>query len=157
MHDFIHNSWLQFLSFNLVATGGWSTNEGLHCVYERYEKDIESPKFQISFLKHEAQHNKDYQNKEWNFTVPVLEYRAKLCELHYYPDESKLEDFINTANKDSSHMHSQAEYWVINDLSKAIFNCEFVEDINIWKNKYEDVRRVAKELLLTYNRGTRNI
>jgi hypothetical protein len=38
LHGFVHNSWLEYLSFNYVATGGWSTSDGIYCVFERYEK-----------------------------------------------------------------------------------------------------------------------
>jgi hypothetical protein len=121
------------------------------------KKDIDTPKFNISFLKHESQHNKDYMNNDWNFSVPVLEYRAKLCEIAYYPNTDKIQEFINTASKDSKHGHSEAEYWVVSDLSKVIFNVEFEKDVLKWVKNLDRVREEAKRLILTYNRGEVNL
>lgn len=58
LDGFLTRSWLDYLSFGETGTGGWTDDDGIiNCV--RSVWDIESENFQISLLKHEAQHAKD--------------------------------------------------------------------------------------------------
>ncbi|HOO44132.1 MAG TPA: hypothetical protein PKU69_03580, partial [Bacillota bacterium] len=84
-----------------------------------------------------------------------LEYRAKLCELSYFHDSSALKSFINGAVNDPKFTHGIAEYWVVSDLSKAIFNEDYVTDISRWDASYDQVEIEARNLLLSYNRGNK--
>jgi len=152
MRGYVMNSWLAYLSFDLTGTGGWCVKEGLFCNFSRYEKILDSPKFNISFLKHESQHFQDYLNKDYEINVTTLEYRAKLCELTYYPNMELLRSFISTAKNSDLLTHSQAEYWLVKDLSKRIFNQEYVDDFSLWENKLDEVREHSRQLILEYHR-----
>jgi hypothetical protein len=127
MKDFLSNSWLSFLSFGTTGTGGWTKRKGLFCRWDDYKNQLELPKFTVSFLKHEAQHLHDFR-RYGRLNQTVLEYRAKCCELAYYPDSSLLEKFLNTAKNDDRFSHSLAEYWLISDLSQALFAQDYVTD-----------------------------
>lgn len=91
LDGFLMRSWLDYLSFGETGTGGWSNGDGLiHCVRSAY--DLESEAFQVSLLKHEAQHAYDLERYK-GITNPELEYRAKLVELIYSRERNLLARF----------------------------------------------------------------
>jgi hypothetical protein len=58
MDGFVVKSWLDYLSFGKVSTGGWTDADGIiNCVKSSY--DFDSEDFRVSLLKHEAQHARD--------------------------------------------------------------------------------------------------
>jgi hypothetical protein len=152
MKEFISNSWLSFLSFNITGTGGWTKRKGLFCKWDSYDGKLDLPSFQISFLKHEAQHLFDFHRYGRKLSQTTLEYRAKLCELCYYTTSDLFEQFLNTAKDDSNYAHSQAEYFIVSDLSKAIFKEDYVTDVNRWRERYSEVAIHCKTFLLENNR-----
>lgn len=84
MDGFVSRSWLDFISFGNVGTGGWIGKDGsLCCIKSLY--DINSQNFKTSFLKHEAQHGYDIKKFSGISSID-LEYRAKLVELIYWED-----------------------------------------------------------------------
>ncbi|MEZ3445836.1 MAG: hypothetical protein K1W30_12035 [Lachnospiraceae bacterium] len=96
LDGFIMKSWLDYISFGETGTGGWSNGDGLiHCVRAAY--DLESEDFQVSLLKHEAQHAMD-QARYKDITNEELEYRAKLVELIYSRERRMLERFVSQAD-----------------------------------------------------------
>lgn len=96
LDGFIMKSWLDYISFGETGTGGWSNGDGLiHCV--RAAWDLESEDFQVSLLKHEAQHAMD-QVRYKDITNKELEYRAKLVELIYSKERRMLERFVSQAD-----------------------------------------------------------
>ena len=96
LDGFIMKSWLDYISFGETGTGGWSNGDGLiHCV--RAAWDLESEDFQVSLLKHEAQHAMD-QARYKDITNKELEYRAKLVELIYSKERRMLERFVSQAD-----------------------------------------------------------
>ena len=96
LDGFIMKSWLDYISFGETGTGGWSNGDGLiHCVRAAY--DLESEDFQVSLLKHEAQHAMD-QARYKDITNKELEYRAKLVELIYSQKRRMLERFVSQAD-----------------------------------------------------------
>lgn len=96
LDGFIMKSWLDYISFGETGTGGWSNGDGLiHCVRAAY--DLESEDFQVSLLKHEAQHAMD-QARYKDITNEELEYRAKLVELIYSRERGMLERFVSQAD-----------------------------------------------------------
>ena len=96
LDGFIMKSWLDYISFGETGTGGWSNGDGLiHCVRAAY--DLESEDFQVSLLKHEAQHAMD-QARYKDITNKELEYRAKLVELIYSKERRMLERFVSQAD-----------------------------------------------------------
>jgi len=104
LDGFIMKSWLDYISFGETGTGGWSNGDGLiHCVRSAY--DLESEDFQVSLLKHEAQHAMD-KARYMGITNEDLEYRAKLVELIYSNERKMLERFVrqaDTTNADNGH------------------------------------------------------
>ncbi|HRY77863.1 MAG TPA: hypothetical protein P5154_03785 [Candidatus Izemoplasmatales bacterium] len=147
MKQFLSNSWLSFLSFGKTGTGGWTKPRGLFCRWDDYKDRLDQPSFQISFLKHEAQHLYDFRHFFPRLSGPVLEYRAKLCELTYFPDFSLLERFVNTAKDDGNFAHSQAEHWILSDLSHELFGKERPEDPILWQENLSKIPEVCRKLL----------
>jgi hypothetical protein len=104
MAGFIMRSWLDWLTDGDAGAGGWAKPEGIYCVRKAYEKVIDQPRFQISFLIHEAQHHADL--RQWDLSPGDLEYRAKLVELMHYPDATFLKSLLiegDLGSKDNSH------------------------------------------------------
>ena len=147
MDGFISRSWLDFLSFGKVGTGGWSGKDGtLCCIKSLY--DIESQVFRISFLKHEAQHSFDKRLFS-KITSSELEYRAKLVELVYWEDEKIIKMIhLEAQNSDERNSHSSASYRIITDLSRKLFNTKYEEDLRTFLNKLDEVRIASRELLI---------
>lgn len=152
MDGFISRSWLDFISFGKIGTGGWSSRDGeLFCVRSSYKNKMSTSAFQVSYLKHEAQHISDYQQYGKIDSID-LEYRAKLTELIYYPNLRLLNSFIKQSNdKDKNNTHSYASYLVVSNLSKKIFNEEYVNLWSRWNNKGKVVRKCSLKLLEEHN------
>lgn len=146
MDGFISRSWLDFISFGLTGTGGWLGKDGtLCCVKSEY--DLESEKFNISFLKHEAQHGYDIK-KYPGISVADLEYRAKLVELVYWQDCKKMLEILGEAdNTNPDNGHSVAAHRIVNEMSKQIFNCDYMDNEKAWTDRVGDINRYALELL----------
>jgi hypothetical protein len=122
-----------------TQVGGWAIKESatLYCNNNNGSGyDIDSEKFRVSYLKHESLHFTDL-NEYPNLSSADLEYRAKVIELMYCTEETvydRIVEFIIGANNtDRSHSHPYANYILIENLSKLIFNSEFNSDINQWK------------------------
>lgn len=96
LKDFIFLSWMDYLTFGAIGTGGWTSPDGtINCVEKAY--DFESEKFKVSLLKHEAQHSEDM--RRWREIEPYeLEYRAKLVELIFTEQTNLLEKFMSEAD-----------------------------------------------------------
>ena len=146
MDGFISRSWLDFISFSKTGAGGWTRRDGLLCCVRKVY-DITSDQFKISFLKHEAQHS--FDNKKYpKITSVELEYRAKLVELIYWPDNKIIKlihNEANDSNKDNSHAY--ASYLIIRDLSKRLFELDYVPNDVIWENKINEIQKHSLELL----------
>ncbi|QSX07251.1 hypothetical protein JYG23_07880 [Sedimentibacter sp. zth1] len=155
MDGFISRSWLDFISFGMTGTGGWTGKDGiLCCVSNLY--DVESNEFNISFLKHEAQHA--FDKKIYSDIESVdLEYRAKLVELIYWPNNEKIRDILREAdNSNPDNTHSMAAYRIVNELSQKIFECEYVKYEKAWEDKVDKVVRLASDLFETSNKLLNN-
>ncbi|MCB2290882.1 hypothetical protein LGK97_14135 [Clostridium sp. CS001] len=148
--DFLMLSWAHFATLGKHYAGGWAKPEGLYYVNNGIENiDTNSTKFQVWFLKHEAQHLSDYTNFP-NLNGRNLEYRAKLTELIYNPQPYNLiEKFLNQSENDKSIPHSYAAYSIIKQLSFLVFGQEYVYDKEQWKNiEFDYISSFASELLL---------
>lgn len=152
MDGFISRSWLDFISFGKIGTGGWASESGeLFCVKDSYKNKLNDLSFQISYLKHEAQHLSDYKLYGEIDSIN-LEYRAKLTELIYYPNLKLLHSFMNqSCNKDKKNTHSYASYLIISNLSKEIFNEEYVSLWSRWRGKGKLVREYVHKLLVEHS------
>lgn len=111
LRDFPSFGWSYYATAGRASTGGWA-KERLYLVADRY--DLASINFKISYLKHEAQHYRDYQEFPW-LQSSDLEFRAKLTELAFSTDKhlqflmEKL--FINNRVK-ANDPHGTANYYV---------------------------------------------
>jgi hypothetical protein len=132
MDDFITLGWEEFATLEMHYPGGWATPQELYCVKSAY--DLKSELFLVSYLAHESRHFADYKLFP-KLRSTDLEYRAKLTELSLAKTSlyQLIEFFIANANGRSENGHSVANYCVIRDLSKSLFNIEFEKDISKWK------------------------
>lgn len=144
---FISNSWLDFISQGVTGTGGWAGKDGIiNCNAGKY--DFEGGIFQVSLLKHEAQHildNKTYQDME----TADLEYRAKLIELIYSNDIEMLKGFARDArNDDETNGHQISQYKIKNEFEKelATRKIDALSD-----NDITEVNKIAEELYVKSN------
>jgi len=149
--NFLMLSWLHFATIGKHSTGGWARPEGLYYVDNGNEYiDTNSTKFQVWFLKHEAQHLSDYK-KFPKLNSINLEYRAKLIEIIYHPEPYNLiEKFLLQSNSNNKALsHPYAAYSIIKQLSALIFGQEYVYEKQQWKNVKSDlISNTATELLL---------
>ena len=123
LDGFLCRSWLDYISFGQIGTGGWTGADGIiNCVKAAYH--TESEHFRVSLLKHEAQHALDLADYP-SMSSTDLEYRAKLVELIYSQERNLLDAFRREA--DTSHSangHSMAasriseEFFSISDPSE---------------------------------------
>ncbi len=107
LDGFVFQGWMDYISFGIVRTGGWSNGDGLiHCVKPAY--NLESESFQVSLLKHEAQHAADLARYP-DMSNEDLEYRAKLVELVYSKERDLLTPFAQQAgDKNKANGHARA-------------------------------------------------
>ena len=119
LDGFLAKSWLDYLSFGAVSTGGWSDRDGIICCVKS-SYDVESESFKVSLLKHEAQHAMDL-SKYRNMSPDDLEYRAKLVELIYSSERNLLAQFVYEAGAENAdNGHSRAAERIVEGFSKAL-------------------------------------
>lgn len=147
MNNFITHGWEEYATLGRAYPGGWATKNALYCVKSAY--DLKSENFRVSYLAHESRHFSDYKIFP-DLSSADLEYRAKLTELSLAQKTlyKTIDFFIDNANYDSENGHSVADYCVIRDLSKALFNENFVKDKAIWKKiSTKQINETAYSLL----------
>ncbi|MFK8039600.1 MAG: hypothetical protein AB8B74_15015 [Crocinitomicaceae bacterium] len=139
-----------FASIGSSQVGGWALKESatLYCTKNGY--DLNSEKFSTSFLKHESLHFTDL-NAYPNLSSSDLEYRAKVVELMYYSEDNmydKIFQFISGADSSfRSHSHPYANYCLIKNLSKILFDSEFEDDYAKWQTcSVESINAAATSL-----------
>ncbi|ETI67099.1 hypothetical protein [Neobacillus vireti] len=137
LRDFIMQSWIHFATFGEKFAGGWAKEDGFYYVDERPKKksvNIESSEFQVSYLKHEAQHLSDYARFP-NLPAKDLEYRAKLVELIYEPKSFRLlKKFLYEAKNDPKFPHPYSSFVLMTRLSKLAFEKEVIPSLDKWKS-----------------------
>lgn len=119
LDGFLFKSWIDYLSFGAIGTGGWTDGDGMiHCVKDAY--DFESENFQVSLLKHEAQHVRDLM-EENAMASEDLEYRAKLVELIYSKERNLLKRFAREADSaDKNNGHASASGRIMAGFGKKL-------------------------------------
>lgn len=153
MSDFILDSWIGYATFHKKTVGGWAKEDGIYCNSKSYD-NIDDDQFQISYLKHEAQHVYDYEHFP-ELSSAELEYRAKLVELIYSKEHSLLEKFLNEAKDDPKFPHSYAAYQIKKNLTLSLFDGEFELDRQAWLDRdYQEIALAASEL---FQRNTREL
>lgn len=122
MSGFITKSWLDYVSNGEISTGGWTDKDGVICC-DSSAYDLEGEEFQISLLKHEAQHAIDLLR--WpNMQSNQLEYRAKLVELIYSTKRNLLIRFLSEADPHQvDNSHAVASYKIISAF-KNYMDCD---------------------------------
>lgn len=130
------NGYDEFATVGDSQVGGWAIKETatLFCNEGRY--DINSEKFKVSYLKHESIHFTDLNNYP-NLSSADLEYRSKVIELMYSTEGTIYDNigfFIHGANDtDRNNSHPYANYVLIKNLSKMLFNSKYESDYAKWK------------------------
>jgi hypothetical protein len=147
LDDFVSQGWAHFATFDHHGTGGWADRNALYCIRAHY--DLNSERFLISYLKHEARHNADYQRYP-NLVGADLEYRAKLTEL-IFADSTQhtlLKHFSARANAETDSPHPLANWHVVNDLAQALGQAGAPINSEDWQSQDPDSIRSAAGVLL---------
>ncbi|MBK8622332.1 MAG: hypothetical protein IPN79_11375 [Saprospiraceae bacterium] len=148
------NGYDEFSTIGDSQVGGWATKGSatLFCNKDTYE--LNSEKFKISYLKHESLHFTDLNNYP-NLSSADLEYRSKAIELMYCTEGTifdRISEFVSAANKTNrDNAHPYANYILIQNMSKLIFNSDFNSDINQWKKVSVDKINKAASFLYESN------
>lgn len=142
LDGFVVKSWLEYLSFGKVSTGGWTDTDGIiNCIKSSY--DFDSENFRVSLLKHEAQHARDLSL--WpDMPSALLEYRAKLVELIYSAERNLLAQFVREVDSsDDSNGHSAAAHRIVSEY------CQLLDKTTseLGMLSIDQVQLVAKSLL----------
>lgn len=144
-----------YCTFGYSQIGGWASNNDSSLFCNKGTYKLNSEKFQCSYLKHESIHFVDIKNYP-NLEPADLEYRAKLIELIYCTEKSiykRLDEFIvGASNESRENAHPFANYHLICQLSKKLFNKEFEEDISKWKSLTS--KEINKASLDLFQKGT---
>ncbi|KGL63433.1 hypothetical protein [Polaribacter sp. Hel1_85] len=129
------NGYDNYATFGSSQVGGWAEKESATLYCNKGEYDLNSEKFNISYLKHESLHFTDL-NEYPNLSAADLEYRAKIIELMYCTEKTiydRIAQFLNGANSENrKHSHSYANYSLIKNLSQIIFESDYESDYNKW-------------------------
>lgn len=133
LDDFLTLGWLEYATLGAHNPGGWTDDDGIYYVADSYDTDSEA--FRVSLIAHEARHFLDQQHHP-EMTNTMKEYRGKLTELSLAKSSlyNLISFFITNAVEDSEVAHSAANYQVVQDLSKTIFEQDFVSDLDRWKS-----------------------
>ncbi len=147
LDNFLSYGWSNFATFGMASTGGWATKDGLYCLCANY--DLESEKFELSFLKHEARHYADFSLYP-ELQPSDLEYRSKLTELAFAEEgaHSLLTHFLNGANRVTNAPHPLANWYVMDGLSRHLLDGELPSDPGAWESIPKDEIRKTARLLL---------
>ena len=147
LDGFISYGWSNFAAFGMTSTGGWAEEGGLYCLCRHY--DLDSERFKLSFLKHEARHFADYALYP-ELQASDMEYRGKLTELAFSDEGTYglVEYFHRAANRVENAPHPLANWYVIEGLSRQLLDGEPPQDPSSWKSiPKADIRDAARRLL----------
>ena len=148
MSGFVLKGWLGFATYDRDYTTGWTRKDSLHCLREAY--DLDSERFRVSFLAHEAQHFSDARRFP-KLEQPEQEYRAKLVELSRAEDSlyQLLEAFTHQGGTDRKSPHPFANRRVVQHLSNALFGDDSAsQNPALWSQKSRgEIHEAALKLL----------
>jgi hypothetical protein len=150
LSDFIMLGWLHFATFGEKYAGGWAKSDGLYYVAERTKKKsikLNSTEFQVSYLKHEAQHLSDYATYP-HLPSKDLEYRAKIVELIYEAKSHRLiKKFFYEQKNDPRLPHPYSSFCIMKRLSAHFFRDSESPSLIEWEQvSSELIRHHAWEL-----------
>jgi len=149
--DFVSYGWSNFAAFGMASTGGWAKKDGLYCICRYY--DLDSERFKLSFLKHEARHYADFGLYP-ELQPADLEYRGKLTELAYSEEGTYrlLEQFTKAANRVENAPHPLANWYVVEGLSELLPDGKWPADASAWESiPKEQIRQAARRLLQNHD------
>jgi hypothetical protein len=152
MSDFLSHGWRDYATFGTSPTSGWADTDFIYCVDWFYDKTSES--FQVSFLKHEARHQADFERFP-GLPVADLEYRAKLTELVFARKSVArlLATFRSSGADNPESPHAHANFRVIRGLEKELRLEGNASDYDPWSVvRIEEVNAAALRLLQDNNR-----
>ena len=147
MDDFVSYGWSNFAAFGMASTGGWAKKDGLYCNCRHY--DLDSERFKLSFLKHEARHYADFGLYP-ELQPADLEYRGKLTELAYSEEGTYrlLAQFSKAANRVENAPHPLANWYVVDGLSRQLLDGRRPASADAWESiPKEQIREAARRLL----------
>jgi hypothetical protein len=147
LDEFVSYGWSNFAAFGMASTGGWAKKDGLYCICRHY--DLDSERFKLSFLKHEARHYADFELYP-ELQPADLEYRGKLTELAYSEEGiyRLLEQFTKAANRIENAPHPLANWYLVEGLSRHLLDGERPADAGAWESIPRDqIREAARRLL----------
>ncbi len=147
MDDFVSYGWSNFAAFGMASTGGWAKKDGLYCICRHY--DLDSERFKLSFLKHEARHYVDFGLYP-ELQPADLEYRGKLTELAYSEVGTYrlLAQFTKAANRVENAPHPLANWYVVEGMSELLPDGKWPADASAWESvPKERIRQAARRLL----------
>lgn len=119
MSEFLTRGWVSYATMGLNYPGGWAKTEGLYCNTHAYK--LNSEKFRVSYLGHEAQHYADYKRFP-KLGSSDLEYRAKLAEFAMSKKTTKkmYQVFASRADNNKKSPHAFSYFCVVRDLAKIM-------------------------------------
>jgi hypothetical protein len=136
IEDYHINGYDDFATVGDSQVGGWAIKESATLYCNKGSYDVNSETFEVSYLKHESLHFTDLNNYP-NLSSTDLEYRSKIVELMFCTEATiydKISLFMSGADETNrNNSHPYANYILIQNLSKLIFNSDFNSDINKWK------------------------
>lgn len=141
LDGFITRSWIDYLSFGEIGSGGWADGDGyINCVKSAW--DFESESFRVSLLKHEAQHAQDLKTDK-NMSSEDLEYQAKLVELIYSNERNLLQSFASEADPtDKSNGHAMAAHRILKGFADMLGVDEVIPE----RIQLEQIQAIARAL-----------
>lgn len=152
MKKFHSRSWLDFVTLGKSGTGGWAKTDGLYCVEDVY--DLESNRFKVNYLQHEAQHFDDYER----FPVlkdghqAILEYRAKLVELIYSETIATFRYFMDEAVGNPQNPHAYASWLIKKALEEKL---QIHSDMEF--NEFDDLSALQEAAGAVYDESTASL
>ncbi|MCL1995926.1 MAG: hypothetical protein FWG63_06960 [Defluviitaleaceae bacterium] len=153
IEEVITRGWLDYLSLGKTGVGGWATKNDICYFKDKYENTPDE--FQISLLKHEAQHVFD-QRKYPKMKSVDLEYRAKLVELIYHTEMKTFFYFLSTMSDNKNSPHGYAAGQIIKNLSQRIFGKELETNKDLWAGASDKISGASLELLKEHSKNLEN-
>ena len=144
------NGYDGYATFGSSTIGGWAIKDSATLYCNKAEYDLSSEEFEVSYLKHESIHFTDL-NDYPNLSSADLEYRAKVIELMHCTKKTiydRMSQFINGADSTNrKHSHPYANYCLIKNLSRLVFDGESEMDYKKWLEiPVESINKAATTL-----------
>lgn len=151
MKNYLTKGWMAYATMELRYPGGWANKQGLFCNTHAFR--MNSERFLISFLGHEAQHFADMRRFP-KLKGADLEYRAKLAELSLAKKTAKplLKSLISYADsKNKNNPHAYANFRIAQDFCFQVYGHKQIKKMIISSKDFsiKKINTTAKILLST--------